>query len=66
MDLSRRGFLQAAALTAAASGLTVACGGSGSGGTKNGKEPHPVVLGRRAQRQGGRGGEDPLQQPDQS
>ncbi|MGI5518715.1 ABC transporter substrate-binding protein [Streptomyces sp. CA-106131] len=38
MDLSRRGFLQAAALTAAASGLTVACGGSsGSGGTKNGK-----------------------------
>ncbi|MFF7945290.1 ABC transporter substrate-binding protein [Streptomyces griseorubiginosus] len=39
MDLSRRGFLQAAALTAAASGLTVACGGgSGSGGTKNGKD----------------------------
>jgi len=37
VDLSRRGFLQAAALTAAASGLTVACGGSGSGGTKNGK-----------------------------
>ncbi|TQJ91178.1 extracellular solute-binding protein [Streptomyces sp. SLBN-31] len=38
MDLSRRGFLQAAALTAAASGLTVACGGgSGSGGTKTGK-----------------------------
>ncbi|MGW0610906.1 extracellular solute-binding protein [Streptomyces sp. NPDC002788] len=38
MDLSRRGFLQAATLTAAASGLTVACGGgSGSGGTKNGK-----------------------------
>ncbi|MFI2203426.1 ABC transporter substrate-binding protein [Streptomyces sp. NPDC020192] len=38
MDLSRRGFLQAAALTAAASGLTVACGGgSGSGGTRNGK-----------------------------
>ena len=27
MDLSRRGFLQAAVLTAAASGLTVACGG---------------------------------------
>ncbi|WP_046728448.1 ABC transporter substrate-binding protein [Streptomyces humi] len=39
MDLSRRGFLQAAVLTAAASGLTVACGGSsGSGGTKNGKD----------------------------
>ncbi|MEV8562621.1 extracellular solute-binding protein [Streptomyces sp. NPDC051917] len=39
MDLSRRGFLQAAALTAAASGLTVACGGgSGSSGTKNGKD----------------------------
>ncbi|MEY9995932.1 cellobiose transport system substrate-binding protein [Streptomyces sp. V4I8] len=38
MDLSRRGFLQAAALTAAASGLTVACGGgSESAGTKNGK-----------------------------
>ncbi|MFF8933698.1 ABC transporter substrate-binding protein [Streptomyces paradoxus] len=37
MDLSRRGFLQAAALTAAASGLTVACGGSGSAGSKNGK-----------------------------
>ncbi|UUU26194.1 ABC transporter substrate-binding protein [Streptomyces sp. DSM 40750] len=38
MDLSRRGFLQAAVLTAAASGLTVACGGdSESGGTKNGK-----------------------------
>ncbi|MEU0219442.1 twin-arginine translocation signal domain-containing protein, partial [Streptomyces sp. NPDC006265] len=38
MDLSRRGFLQAAALTAAASGLTVACGGgSGSSGSKNGK-----------------------------
>jgi cellobiose transport system substrate-binding protein len=39
VDLSRRGFLQAAALTAAASGLTVACGGgSGSSGTKNGKD----------------------------
>ncbi|MGW0705365.1 ABC transporter substrate-binding protein [Streptomyces sp. NPDC002643] len=38
MDLSRRGFLQAAVFTAAASGLTVACGGgSESGGTKNGK-----------------------------
>ncbi|MEV1082616.1 extracellular solute-binding protein [Streptomyces sp. NPDC050211] len=38
MDLSRRRFLQAAAFTAAASGLTVACGdGSESGGTKNGK-----------------------------
>ncbi|MGW6904193.1 ABC transporter substrate-binding protein [Streptomyces sp. NPDC054940] len=39
MDLSRRGFLQAAVFTAAASGLTVACGGgSESGGTKNGKD----------------------------
>ncbi|MCC9705785.1 ABC transporter substrate-binding protein [Streptomyces sp. MNU76] len=38
MDLSRRGFLQAAVFTAAASGLTVACGGgSESGGTKDGK-----------------------------
>jgi cellobiose transport system substrate-binding protein len=38
VDLSRRGFLQAAALTAAATGLTAACGGnSGSGSTKNGK-----------------------------
>ncbi|MFE2429599.1 ABC transporter substrate-binding protein [Streptomyces sp. NPDC059373] len=38
MDLSRRTFLQAAALTAAAAGMTAACGTSGSsGGTKNGK-----------------------------
>ncbi|WP_329319458.1 extracellular solute-binding protein [Streptomyces sp. NBC_01262] len=39
MDVSRRRFLQAAALTAAAAGMTAACGtsGSGSGGTKNGK-----------------------------
>ncbi|MFD5945267.1 ABC transporter substrate-binding protein [Streptomyces collinus] len=38
MDLSRRRFLQAAAFTAAASGLTVACGnGSESAGSKNGK-----------------------------
>ncbi|WP_328408897.1 extracellular solute-binding protein [Streptomyces violaceus] len=38
MDLSRRRFLQAAAFTAAASGLTVACGnGSDSAGGKNGK-----------------------------
>ena len=38
MDLSRRGFLQAAAFTVAASGLTVACGsGTGSAGSKNGK-----------------------------
>ncbi|MEU1853198.1 extracellular solute-binding protein [Streptomyces sp. NPDC019990] len=38
MDLSRRRFLQTAAFTAAASGLTVACGdGSGSADGKNGK-----------------------------
>lgn len=38
MDLSRRRLLQAAVFTAAASGLTVACGdGSGSAGSKNGK-----------------------------
>jgi cellobiose transport system substrate-binding protein len=39
VDVSRRRFLQAAALTAAAAGMTAACGtsGSGSGGTKNGK-----------------------------
>jgi cellobiose transport system substrate-binding protein len=37
VDLSRRSFLSAAALTAATAGLTAACGGSGSTGTKNGK-----------------------------
>jgi cellobiose transport system substrate-binding protein len=37
VDLSRRRLLQAAALTAAGAGLTAACGGSGTGGTKNGK-----------------------------
>ncbi|MGW0824439.1 ABC transporter substrate-binding protein [Streptomyces sp. NPDC002845] len=36
MDLSRRRFLEAAVLTAATAGLT-ACGGSGSGGSKDSK-----------------------------
>ncbi|MFF1309210.1 ABC transporter substrate-binding protein [Streptomyces sp. NPDC058307] len=39
MDLSRRRFLQAAALTAAAAGATAACGGSsGSSGSKDSKD----------------------------
>ncbi|MEW2402025.1 extracellular solute-binding protein [Streptomyces sp. NPDC046862] len=37
MDLSRRRFLEAAVLTAAATGLTAACGGSGSSGSKDSK-----------------------------
>ncbi|MFF4015969.1 extracellular solute-binding protein [Streptomyces sp. NPDC001843] len=38
MDLSRRRFLQATALTAATAGVTAACGGqSGSGGSKHSK-----------------------------
>lgn len=37
MDLSRRRLLQAAVLTAATASLTTACGGSGSSGSKNGK-----------------------------
>lgn len=38
MDLSRRGFLQAAVLTVAASGGLAACGGTAGGGTKHGKD----------------------------